>query len=575
MPEPTVAAKVVETLAQAGVRRIYGVVGDSLNSIVDEVRRNDAIDWIHVRHEETGAFAAGAEAQLDGQLAVCAGSCGPGSVHLINGLYDCHRSMAPVLGIASHIPSSEIGTGYYQEIHPDRLFVECSHYCELISSPDQMPRTLQIAMQNAVSKGGVSVISLPGDVAMQTVPDDSLSHGTVMARSSTRPADEDLGRLADLLNGGEKITLFCGRGCAGAHDELMALCERLEAPMVHALRGKEHVEYDNPYDVGMTGLIGFPSGYRAMESCDVLLMLGTDFPYNDWYPKRAKIAQVDIRPEHLGRRCRLDLGLVGDVKQVLQALLPLLQPKSDRSHLDECLKHYRKTRRSLDSHVKGIEGHRPIHPEFLTAVISELADDDAVFAADNGMCTVWAARYLRMTKDRRLLGSFVHGSMANALPQAIGAKLLYPNRQVFSLSGDGGFAMLMGDFITLSQYDLPVKTVVYNNGALGMVKLEMEVDGLPDYGTDLKNPNFAKMAEAMGVTGIRVEDPTEVRPAIARALEDDGPVLVDVVTNPSELSMPPKVSIKQAGGFGLYMLKETLAGHGDDMVQTIESNLLR
>ena len=575
MAKPTVAAKVVETLAQAGVRRIYGVVGDSLNSIVDEVRRSDDIDWIHVRNEESGAFAAGAEAQLDGQLAVCAGSCGPGSVHLINGLYDCHRSMAPVLGIASHIPSSEIGTGYYQEIHPDRLFVECSHYCELISSPNQVPRTLQIAIQNAVGKGGVSVIGLPGDVAMQTVPDNSFSHRAVVGHPATRPSDEDLGRLADLLNGAGKITLFCGRGCAGAHEELMALCGRLEAPMVHALRGKEHVEYDNPYDVGMTGLIGFPSGYRAMESSDVLLMLGTDFPYDDWYPKRAKIAQVDIRPEHLGRRCRLDLGLVGDVKHVLQALLPLLDQKSDRSHLDESLKHYRKTRRTLDSHVKGIEGHRPIHPEYLTAVVSELADDDAVFAADNGMCTVWAARYLGMTKDRRLLGSFVHGSMANALPQAIGAKLLYPDRQVFSLSGDGGFAMLMGDFITLSQYDLPVKTVVYNNGALGMVRLEMEVDGLPDYGTDLKNPNFAKMAEAMEVTGIRVEDPTEVRPAIERALKHDGPVLVDVVTNPSELAMPPKTSVKQAKGFSLYMLKETLSGHGDDMVEMIESNLLR
>jgi pyruvate dehydrogenase (quinone) len=575
MAKPTVAAKVVETLAQAGVRRVYGVVGDSLNSIVDEVRRSDAVDWIHVRNEESGAFAAGAEAQLDGQLAVCAGSCGPGSVHLINGLYDCHRSMAPVLGIASHIPSSEIGTGYYQEIHPDRLFVECSHYCELISSPNQVPRTVQIAIQNAVGKGGVSVIGLPGDVATQTVPDDSFSHGAVVGHPTTRPSDEGLGRLADLLNGAERVTLFCGRGCAGAHDELMTLCERLGAPMVHALRGKEHLEYDNPYDVGMTGLIGFPSGYRAMESSDVLLMLGTDFPYDDWYPKRAKIAQVDIRPEHLGRRCRLDLGLIGDVRHVLQALLPLLEQKSDRSHLEECLKHYRKTRRTLDSHVRGIEGHRPIHPEYLTTIISELADDDAVFAADNGMCTVWAARYLRMTEGRRLLGSFVPGSMANALPQAIGAKLLYPDRQVISLSGDGGFAMLMGDFITLSQYDLPVKTVVYNNGALGMVRLEMEVDGLPDYGTDLKNPNFAKMAEAMGVTGIRVEDPTEVRPAIERALAHDGPVLVDVVTNPSELAMPPKTSVKQAKGFSLYLLKETLSGHGDDMVEMIEDNLLR
>ena len=575
MSKPTVATKVVETLIQAGIHRIYGVVGDSLNSIVNEVRLHQAIDWVHVRHEETAAFAAGAEAQLSGHLTVCAGSCGPGNLHLINGLYDCHRSMAPVLAIAAQIPSSEIGTGYFQETHPERLFGECSHYCEMVSSARQMPRTLQIAMQTAISKGGVSVIILPGDIAMQAMPDDTLSHGLMLARPAVRPSDQDLIHLAQMLNDGGAITLLCGSGCAGAHEELMVLGERLQAPIVHALRGKEHVEYDNPYDVGMTGLIGFSSGYRAIESSDVLLMLGTDFPYKDWYPQRAKIVQIDIRPERLGRRCRLDLGLVGDVKQTLEALLPLLQPKSERSHLEQALGHYHKTRKVLNAHAQGLAGQSPIHPEYLTATISELAATDAIFTADVGTPTAWAARYLRMTKDRRLLGSFNHGSMANAMPQAIGAQLLYPQRQVISLSGDGGFTMLMGDFITLLQYGLPIKIIIYNNGTLGFVDLEMKVAGLPSYGTNLKNPNFAKMAEAMGIMGIRVEEPGEMRGAIEQALSHQGPVLLDVVVNPSELLLPPKITVQEAWGFSVYMLKATLAGDGGEVVQMIESNFLQ
>lgn len=575
MAKPTVAAKLVETLVEAGVHRIHGVVGDSLNSIIDEVRRTDGIEWIHYRHEEAAAFAAGAEAQLTGQLAVCAGSCGPGNLHLINGVYDAHRSMAPVLAIAAHIPSSEVGTSYFQETHPDRLFVECSHYCELISSARQMPRVLQIAMQHAVSKQGVAVIALSGDVAMETLPDESLSHSMALTRPAIRPSDADLQTLAALLNDAEKVTLLCGSGCAGAHDELMELGDRLKSPMVHALRGKEHVEYDNPYDVGMTGLIGFPSGYRAIENCDALLILGSDFPYKDWYPKTAKIAQVDIRAERLGRRCRLDLGLVGDVKQTLQALLPLLQQKSNSAFLENCLEHYQRTRKELDSHARGVAGERPIYPEYLATVISELAADDAIFTCDVGSPTVWAARYLKMTKDRRLLGSFNHGSMANAMPQAIGAQIVYPDRQVISFSGDGGFTMMMGDVLTLLQYELPVKIVIFNNGILGFVAMEMKVAGIPPYGTDMKNPDFAKMADAMGILGIRVEDPAEVRPAIERAFTHNGPVIVDVLTNPSELSLPPKIELNQAWGFSLYMLKETLSGHGDAVVQTIESNFLK
>jgi len=492
---------------------------------------------------------------------------------LINGLYDAHRSMAPVLAIAAHIPSTEIGTGYFQESHPERLFVDCSHYCELISSPKQMPRTLQVAMQNSIAQRGVSVIVLPGDIAEEKMHDGHLAHAVAATCPSIRPCDHDLGHLADLLNGTNKVTILAGAGCSGAHDELMQLAEIVKAPIVHAMRGKEFIEYDNPYDVGMTGLIGFASGHRAMEACDVLLMLGTDFPYTDWYPSGKTIIQVDIRAHHLGRRCNLTLGVQGDVRETITALIPHLESKAVRRHLDEACGHYVNARRRLDKHVKGIAGHRPIHPEYLTAIISEIASDEAIFTTDVGMCTIWAARYIRMTRERRLLGSFTHGSMANALPQAIGAQVRFPDRQVISLSGDGGFAMMMGDFLTLVQYDLPVKVVVYNNGSLGLVKLEQNVAGLPEFGTNLKNPNFAKVAEAMGATGIRVEDPSEVRSAIERALAIDGPVLVDVLTNPSELSMPPKTSVKQAKGYGLYLLKEILGGGAEGVIDELSSNI--
>ena len=569
----TVATHIVDALAASGVRRVYGVVGDSLNSVTEAVRRHPDMRWIGVRHEETGAFAAGAEAQLTGELAVCAGSSGPGCLHLINGLYDAQRSMAPVLAIAAHIPSSEIGTSYFQEFHPDRLFVDCSHYCELISSARQMPRTLQVAMQSCLSKKGVSVIVLPGDVALEEMDQTHLVHEIAESCTSIRPCAGDLQRLVDLLDAGSKVTILAGAGCAGAHDELLELAEALKAPVVHALRGKEFVEYDNPYDVGMTGLIGFASGHRALMACDVLLMLGTDFPYADWYPRDKVIAQIDIRAHHLGRRCALTLGVQGDVRETVSALLPELKIKFDRQHLDDSLAHYAKTRKRLDKHVKGIEGHRPIHPEYLTATINELAPDDTVFTADVGMCTVWAARYLMMTEGRRLLGSFTHGSMANALSQAIGAQLCLPDRPVISLCGDGGFTMLMGDFITLLQEGLPIKTVIYNNGSLGMVKLEQNVAGLKDFGTRLENPNFAKVARAIGAEGIRVEDPTEVRPAIESALATEGPVLVDVVTNPSELSLPPKATFSQAQGYSLYLLREILGGASGDAVETLGSNL--
>jgi pyruvate dehydrogenase (quinone) len=568
----TIAENLIHNLAAAGVQRIYGIVGDSLNPVTDAIRRNGKIRWVHVRHEETAAFAAGAEAQLTGQLAVCAGSCGPGNLHLINGLFDAHRSMAPVLAIAAHIPSSEIGTDYFQETHPDQLFRECSHYCELVSNPRQMPRVLQTAMQHAVSKRGVSVIVLSGDVAAMDVPTESFARGLVTALPIVRPADADLARLADLLNQSRKVALFCGSGCAGAHDDVVALAQKLNAPVGYAFRGKEWVEFDNPCSVGMSGLLGWGAAYKAMHACDVLLLLGTDFPYDTFMPAKPRIAQIDIRPERLGRRSRLDLGLCGDVRDTIQALLPHIKPKSDRTFLDAMLQQQQVALRKLREYVAHVGTRRPIHPEYVAATLDELAAPDAVFTMDTGMSTVWGARYLHAAAGRRFLGSFNHGSMANALPQAIGAQAAYPARQVISLSGDGGLAMLMGDLLTIPQYQMPLKIVLFNNHRLGMVQMEMEVVGLPHYGCDLTNPNFAAVAEAMGLMGLRVEDPAEVRPALEKALAFNGPALVDVVTDPNVLALPPKATVQQAKGFALAMTKMAFNGELDDVLDTVMAN---
>ena len=570
----TIAAKLVEILEHAGVTQIHGVVGDSLNGITDELRKSGKIKWIHYRHEEAAAFAAGAEAQLTGKLAVCAGSCGPGNMHLINGLYDAHRSSAPVLAIAAQIPSEQIGTSYFQETRPESLFRECSYYCETIASAKQMPRVLQIAIQTAISLKGVSVISLSGDVAMQNIENDALEHPLFLNRPISRPADTDLQYLGSLIDASKKITLLCGAGCAGAHDELITLAGKISAPVVHALRGKEHVQYDNPFDVGMTGLIGMASGNHAVKNCDLLLMLGTDFPYKEWYPEGAKIVQIDIRPERLGRRCKLDLGLTGDVKETLNALIPLVKQKEESSFLENCRKRYQENRKNLDSRAAGESG-KLIHPEYLTKVLSDQAKQDAIFTTDVGTPTVWAARYLEIKKGRRLIGSFNHGSMASAMPQAIGAQLAFPDKQVISLSGDGGFAMMMGDILTIYQYNLPVKIIIYNNGSLGFVAMEMKVIGMPPFGTELKNPDFAKMAEAIGIMGIRVENSEDVPAAIEKALAHDGPVLVDVLTNPTELAMPPEIDFKEAKGFGIYMLRQTLMGDGAEVWDTLKTNFLK
>jgi pyruvate dehydrogenase (quinone) len=570
----TVADELVDRLIDGGVQRIYGVVGDSLNPVTDAVRRTKGkINWVHVRHEEAGAFAASAEAQLSGKLTACAGSCGPGNLHLINGLYDAHRSSAPVIAIASHIPTIEIGTEYFQETHPERLFQECSHYCELIATPRQMPRMLQIAMQKAVGKGGVSVLVVPGDVAGMDIPSGSVPPSPVSARPVVRPCDGDLAKLADMVNAAEKITLLCGYGCRDAHAEILQFAEKVKAPVGHAYRGKQYLEYDNPYDVGMTGLLGFGSAFNAMHECDLLLLLGTDFPYPQFLPDNPKVAQVDIRADHLGRRCKLDLGLCGDIGETLRAILPRISGKTDRTHLDRMLSEHKESIRKLGVYIDHVGTRRPIHPELVAAALNEAASEDAIFTVDTGMCNVWHARYIRATRNRRMLASYMHGSMANALPHAIGAQMLYPDRQVVSMSGDGGFAMLLGDLLTVLQYKLPIKIVLFNNGALGMVKLEMEVAGLPDWQTGLVNPNFAKMAEAMGFKGIRIEDPAGVRSGMQEAFAHTGPVLIDAVTDPNALSMPPHVTLGQLEGFSLAMGKLILSGHIDEVVDTIEANV--
>ncbi|NKI45079.1 pyruvate dehydrogenase [Streptomyces physcomitrii] len=574
MAKQNIAEQFVDILVRAGVRRLYGVVGDSLNPVVDAVRRTPAIDWIHVRHEETAAFAAGAEAQITGSLAACAGSCGPGNLHLINGLYDAHRSMAPVLALASHIPSSEIGLSYFQETHPDRLFAECSHYSEMISSPQQMPRLLQTAIQHAVGRSGVSVVTLPGDVADRPAPERASEHALVTSRPTVRPGDAEIDRLAALIDQADRVTLFCGSGTAGAHAEVMQLAEKIKSPVGHALRGKEWIQYDNSFDVGMSGLLGYGAAYEATHECDLLILLGTDFPYNAFLPDDVKIAQVDVRPEHLGRRCKLDLAVWGDAGETLRCLIPKVSPKTDRRFLDRMLKkHADALEGVVKAYTRKVDKHVPLHPEYVASVLDELAAEDAVFTVDTGMCNVWAARYLTPNGRRRIIGSFSHGSMANALPQAIGAQFTDRSRQVVSMSGDGGFAMLMGDFLTLVQYELPVKVVLFNNSALSMVELEMLVAGLPSYGTANRNPDFAAVARACGAHGVRVEKPKQLAKALKEAFAHPGPALVDVVTDPNALSIPPKISADMVTGFALSASKVVLDGGVGRMVQMARANL--
>lgn len=570
----SIASYLVNTLIQAGVQHIWGVTGDSLNGINDSLNAQSEIRWMATRHEEVAAFAAGAEAEITGQLGVCAGSCGPGNLHLINGLYDCHRNHQPVLAIAAHIPSSEIGTHYFQETHPQDLFKECSHYCELVSNPSQFPQLLSIAMRTAILNRGVAVIVLPGDLALQSIPGKPTPQWTPAELPTVTPPYSKLQQLASQLNQAKNITLLCGSGCADARAEVVALAEVLQAPIVHALRGKEYLEYDNPFDVGMTGLIGFASGYHAMENAEILLLLGTQFPYRAFYPKSAKIIQLDINPTCLGSHCHVDLPLIGDVKSTLRALLPLLTKQGDERHLQKALTDYKNSRQQLDD-LAIANDKQAIHPQYIAQQISELADENAIFTCDVGTPTVWSARYLKMNGKRRLLGSFNHGSMANALPQAIGAQAVDRHRQVVALCGDGGFAMLMGDLLSVAQHQLPLKIVIFNNSSLGFVAMEMKAGGYLTDGTELNNPNFSTIATACNIKGIRVEKASSLPAALREAFAHPGPVLVDVITATDELAMPPQIKLEQAKGFSLYMLKAIISGRGDEIIDLAKTNWWR
>ncbi len=569
----TVADVMVATLKASGVRRIYGLPGDSLNGFTDAMRRDGGITWEHVRHEEAAAFAAAAEAALTGELAVCAASCGPGNLHLINGLFDANRSGVPVLAIASHIPGVEIGGEYFQETHPQELFRECSVYCELASVPAQLPRLMEMAMRAALQRRGVGVVVVPGEVFLADAPHDARPARVRAVSPVTRPDEESLAAAAQVLNSVSRVTILAGAGCAGAHDQLIALAAALQAPVVHAFRGKEFAEYDNPYDVGMTGLIGFGSGYRAMEHCDALVMLGTDFPYRPFYPEGVPVIQVDVRGERIGRRVPVDVPLVGTVRDTVDALLPLIRAKRDSAHLDRMTAHYRRARSRLDRVAETGRHSSPVHPQFLAATIDRLAAADAVFTADVGTPCIWAARYLRMNGRRRLIGSFNHGSMANALPHAIGVQASQPGRQVITLSGDGGLAMLLGELITLRQQHLPVKVVVFSNGALSFVELEMKAAGIVTYGTDLDNPDFAAIARAAGLLGVRVTHADELEGALKEAFGHDGPALVEVRTARHELVLPPKLTYGEIKGFTLYATRTVLSGGGEELIELAKTNL--
>jgi pyruvate dehydrogenase (quinone) len=568
----TAADAMVATLKASGVRRVYGLPGDSINGLTDALRRDGDLVWEHVRHEEAAAFAAAGEAAVTGQLAVCAASCGPGNLHLINGLFDANRSRVPVLAIAAHIPREEIGGGYFQETHPQELFRECSVYSELVSVPEQLPRVLEIAMRFALERSGVAVVVIPGEIFLHNAGRDRPARAIRSSASITRPDLDTLISAADVLNTAERVTILAGAGCEGAHKELIELAGVLKAPVVHALRGKEFVEYENPYDVGMTGLLGFASGYRAMEHCDALLMLGTDFPYRPFYPEHARVVQVDIRGENIGRRVPVEVGLVGGVKDTIAALLPHLNPACDATHLARMRSHYRRTRERLDALAASHGDRGPIHPQTLAKAIDELASDDAVFLADVGTPTLWAARYLTMNGRRRLIGSFNHGTMANAMPQAIGVQASQPGRQVVTLSGDGGLAMMLGELLTLRQQQLPVKVVVFNNGALSFVELEMKADGIINYGTDLDNPSFAEVARAIGLHSIRIEHPSELVDGLRGAFAHQGPALVEVMTARQELSIPPSISAAQAKGFTLWATRSVLSGRGDEVLEVLKTN---
>ncbi|TXS65810.1 ubiquinone-dependent pyruvate dehydrogenase [Corynebacterium sp. LK14] len=567
------AEQLVETLEAQGVERIYGLVGDSLNPIVDAVRRS-SIDWVHVRNEEAAAFAAEADSLTTGKLAVCAASCGPGNTHLVQGLYDAHRNGAKVLAIASHIPSRQIGSKFFQETHPEMLFNECSAYCEMVNSADQGGVILHHAIQSTMAGKGVSVLVIPGDVSTQEAGDDTFTGSTISAgRPVVFPDPAEAAALTQAINEAKTVALFVGAGVKDAREQVLALAEKIKAPIGHALGGKMYIQYDNPFDVGMSGLLGYGAAHDATHEADLLILLGTDFPYNDFLSKE-NVAQVDIDGSHIGRRTKIKYPVTGDVAATIENILPHIDEKKDRRFLDKMLKeHYNKLNHVVEAYTKKAEKMKPIHPEFVANIIDEEAADDAVFTVDTGMCNVWGARYITPNGKREQIGSFRHGTMANALPMAIGAQAANEGRQVISFSGDGGLSMLMGELLTVKLHNLPVKTFVFNNSSLGMVKLEMLVQGLPEHETDHAHVDYAAIAEAAGIKHIRIEDPKKARKQIREALAFDGPVLVDMVTDPNALSIPPTLTFEQLLGFSKAATRTVFGGGVGQMLQLAQSNL--
>jgi pyruvate dehydrogenase (quinone) len=576
MSMTTIAEQLVSALADLGVRTVWGVVGDALNPVTDAIRREDRIEWVGTRHEEAAAFAAGAQAQLSGVLGVCMGTVGPGSIHLLNGLYDAKKSQAPVLAICGQVPLAELGSDYFQEVDNDALFNDVAEFSHTITSPAQMPRLLEQAIQAAYARPGVAVLTLPGDVGSMEVPKGATAHINIR-RPVLVPDRTDLAAAAELLNAAGSVTMLVGMGARGAREQTLAVADKLAAPMVLTLKAKEGLERDNPFQIGQSGLIGNPATREAFEDSAALLMVGTDFPYPQWLPAGTPTVQIDLRAEHIGRRTPVDVGVVGDAGPTLGALLDLLDAKPDRGHLEKARSAYQtwsqRQRRLVDpEHDQSLVGkirskfdntEDRIRPEALAAVIDQLADEDAIFTTDTGMSTVWLARFVTMRGSRRLIGSYNLGSMANAMPQALGASALDRGRQVVAFCGDGGLTMLLGDLLTAVAYELPVKLVVFDNGRLGMVKLEQEQGGLPEFGTKLANPDLAAVAGAMGLTGIRVSEPGELAEAVGRALATPGPVLLDVLTNPEEISLPPKTTASDAWGFAIAKMREGLVSIGD------------
>jgi pyruvate dehydrogenase (quinone) len=566
-----VAEQLVQMLVSAGVKRIYAVTGDSLNELNDAVRKENKIQWIHVRHEEAGAFAAAADAELTG-LGCCAGSSGPGHVHLLNGLYDAHRSGVPVIAIAATCATTEFGSGYFQETNTIKLFDDCSHYNQIANTAQQLPRMAQAAIQYAIQKKGVSVIGLPGDVAALDAVRNISADINYFTKANILPLAEDLQLLADLINKYSKICIFCGIGAADANVEVVKLAGLLKAPVGYSFRGKMSIQANNPYEVGMTGLLGLPSAYHSMHESDLVILLGTDFPYVPFFPHDKKIVQIDIKPEILGRRAKIDIGLFGDIKNTINALLPLLNEKTDAGFLDAQLHIYEKVKEHLNIYVKDKGKTGAIHPEAVASLLDKLASEDAIFTVDTGMCCVWAARYITANGQRKLLGSFIHGSMANAMPQAIGAAIAFPQRQVVAFCGDGGISMLLGDLATVKQYGLNIKIIVFNNRSLGMVKLEMQVSGLMDSQTEMVNPDFCLVAQAMGFKGINIHNPEDLESQLKEAFSFEGPVLVNVFTDPNALAMPPKIEFKMMKDMMLSMTKLMLGGKFEDVLNLVKSN---